>query len=272
VAVPLSPAGSSPALAPLPHRSSGPKSSADGDTMPFRPVRRPPMAVLTVMDDGKEEGELVRIRSDKIVIGRTEGNILIPHDPLMSGRHAEISRVAEKGRYRWFLTDLQSTNGTYVRVTSALLKHGQEMLIGTRRYRFHAAPQGAALLGPGGATGGQPVAGGAPQGTQGWQNVSPNDLIPALIEVVPQGEGPRYLLSRPENWIGRDLGLCSVALANDPMVSPRHARIHSDAKGRWFVENAGSVNGLWIRITRLPIDNAGQFQLGEQRFALRICQ
>jgi FHA domain len=45
------------------------------------------------------------------------------------------------GRFRWHLTDLQSTNGTFVRIGNALLRHQQELLIGSRRYRFDAAPR-----------------------------------------------------------------------------------------------------------------------------------
>ena len=35
-------------------------------------------------------GEMVRIRVPSFVIGRAEGNLVIPHDGGMSGRHAEI--------------------------------------------------------------------------------------------------------------------------------------------------------------------------------------
>src|SRR5580700_6162504 len=76
-----------------------------GDTVDFRPVRRPSMAVLTLLDDGRDEGELIRLRRDVTVIGRSEGEIVIPHETEMSGRHLAISRQSDKDRYRWFLTD-----------------------------------------------------------------------------------------------------------------------------------------------------------------------
>ena len=66
----------------------------------------------------------------------------------MSSRHAEVVRQFEKGQFRWHLADLQSTNGTYVRIPGKVpLKHGQEMLLGGGRFRFDAAPQGQATLG-----------------------------------------------------------------------------------------------------------------------------
>jgi pSer/pThr/pTyr-binding forkhead associated (FHA) protein len=229
---------------------------------PFRPVRRPPMALLTVLDDGRDEGEVLRVRGNSFVIGRAAGDLVIPHDTMMSGRHAEISRVNDKGRWRWLLTDLQSTNGTYVRVASGILKHEQEFLLGGRRYRFDAAPQGADAPKPGADPGAQK--------THGWQAVAPTDVLPSFVELTPQGPGQRYFLDRAEHWLGQDPHQCSVVLAGDPMVSPRHARLYRDAKQRWVLENAASVNGIWMRVNRIPIEGTGHFQLGEQRFVLKV--
>src|SRR5689334_22452316 len=39
---------------------------------PFRPTARPPVPLLTVFDDGKADGEVIRIREAKFTIGRTE--------------------------------------------------------------------------------------------------------------------------------------------------------------------------------------------------------
>jgi pSer/pThr/pTyr-binding forkhead associated (FHA) protein len=217
------------------------------------------MALLCVLDDGRDDGEWVRIRTDHFVIGRTEGNLLIPHDTMISSRHAEITRHADKGHHRWFLTDLQSTNGTYVRVSSVPLRHGQEVLIGTHRFRFEA---GAVDLGEGDAELGM--------ATRGWQQVNPVELLPALVELTPQGEGQRFTLDRQDHWIGRDARQCSVVLAHDALVSPRHARMHRDAQGRWVLDNASSLNGTWLRIPKLQLDVTCQFQLGEQRFLLKI--
>ena len=62
---------------------------------------------------------------------------------------------------------------------------------------------------------------------------------------------------------------CSVVL-NDPLVSPLHARIFRDSKGRWLVENSKSLNGVWLRVAHAPLDASCQFQLGEQRFLLKV--
>jgi pSer/pThr/pTyr-binding forkhead associated (FHA) protein len=232
------------------------------DTLPFRPTLRPSMALLTVLDDGDDSGELVRIRGESFVIGRVDGNLVIPHDGGMSGRHAEVLRRYEAGHYAWHLRDLQSTNGTFVRAAGGILKDRQELLIGGCRYRFDAA---APIPDPG------------PQGsttsTRKWQSLSSADLVqslhPTLVELTPEGEGRRFRLDQQENWAGRDPRKCPIVL-NDPMVSPRHARIYRDDKGRWHIQNARSLNGLWIRIVEIPLDRGGQFQCGEQRFLIKI--
>lgn len=232
----------------------------DVGTASFRPSSRPPLALLCILDDGAGEGEWVRLRKDKTVIGRVDGDIVIHHDAMMSGRHAEISRTADKGRYRWHLTDLQSTNGTFVRVADSMLKPGQEMLIGGRRYRFDSAAP----------TENRAVHNEAVTVTRDWQNVGPSEDHPSLVEVTPQGDGRRFLLDKPENWIGRDPQRCTVVITDDALVSQRHVRLYRDAKDNWHVENAKALNGTWLRVNRIQLESTGHFQLGEQRFVVRI--
>ncbi len=231
----------------------------------FRPVERPTMALLTVFDDGDDAGELIRIRASTFMIGRVEGDLVIPHDGGISGRHAELSRRIEGSQSRWYLRDLQSTNGTFVRAATVILLADQEVLIGRGRFRFDAAaalavPEPAAVPGPLNAT-------------RKLQGLSPGDLAalgrPSLVEMTPRGEGRRYVLGEPEVWIGRDPNQCTIVL-NDATVDPRHARVHRDAKGRWVLENARSTNGLWVRVQEILLDRGGQFQCGEQRFAIKI--
>ncbi|HEV3116214.1 MAG TPA: FHA domain-containing protein [Gemmataceae bacterium] len=241
------------------------KEAVVGDTTSFRAFRRPPMALLCVVDDGDDDGEWLRVRTDRFTIGRDQGDVKIPHDSLISGRHAELVREMEGGAYRWFLVDLQSTNGTYVRIGKSILKHNQELLIGSHRYRFDAAPQGVGASQEPGET-----AGNQPKSTSAWEGISISDLMPSLVEVSNAGDGKRFHLTGEDNRVGSSAPLCAVALIGDPLVSPQHARIYRDGKRRWIIENLKSLNGTWLRIDRIRIDTTCQFQLGEQRFLLRV--
>ena len=254
---------------PLPSPAAGsatrPQEPND-DTEPFRPTRRPSMALLVVLDDGADGGETFRIRSDSFRIGRVEGDLLLPHDPGVSSRHAEVCRRLEAGQSRWYLADIQSTNGTFVRASNGLLRDRQEILLGSLRFRFEDAPAGQ-------RTAAGPESGGHPQATQKWQSLTRETaaraLDPSLVELTAEGEGRRYPLRQAEDWVGRDPSQCSIVL-DDPMVSPRHARVFRDDRGRWHVQNLRSLNGLWMRITEVPIERGGQFQCGEQRFLIKI--
>ena len=235
----------------------------EAGTVRFQPVLRPPMGMLAIMDDGEESEEKVRIRKSPFVIGRSEGDVVIAHDNLISGRHVEISRRVENQQFKWYLKDLGSTNGTFVRASSVVLKHNLLLLLGSRRYRFDA-PHTAA-----GTTNDTDT---PEPGTRMWQQLPPENLnqsLPALVEQTADGDGQHFPLMSNEQWIGSDPRLSSLVL-DDPMVSDRHARIFRDAKDRWCIENAQSLNGLWAQIEEIHLGRGGQFQCGEQRFVFRL--
>ncbi|MDG3005124.1 FHA domain-containing protein [Paludisphaera mucosa] len=201
----------------------------------FRPLERPPTAVLTVCDDGRSEGEAIRIRGERFVIGRTEGDLRIAHDPRVSARHVEIVRKGVGGSASWAVVDVGSRNGLFVRVSHAPLADGAEFLVGRGRYRFDDPRPGS----------GRP---------------------PALREPI---DGGRVVLTGSECWIGSDPS-CLVARPDDPFCEPRHARLRRGPRGRWRVEHDHTLNGLWLRVARIAVDRTLHFQLGEQRFRLQV--
>jgi pSer/pThr/pTyr-binding forkhead associated (FHA) protein len=230
--------------------------------IPYRPTARPPTAILTVLDDGKTEGEVIRIRGSRFVIGRTEGDLVLPHDGMISGRHLEITRQKVGDSYRWVVTDLQTTNGLFVRVSRIALASGAEFLVGQGRYRFEmSAPSPPA----------ETAAPGAELGaTQPWGTDASALLGGAsLLEVMPSGPGARVALARAEYWIGSDPS-CGFRRTADPFVEPRHVRLSRDAKGGWQAQNNKSVNGLWLRVPQVTVENGCLFQIGEQRLRLKV--
>jgi pSer/pThr/pTyr-binding forkhead associated (FHA) protein len=230
---------------------------------PYRPTNRPPVPLLTVFDDGKQDGEVIRIREPKFSIGRSEGDLKFPLDGRMSGRHVEISHQIVGGLHRWVITDLQSTHGLFVRVSKTALADKAEFLVGNGRYRFEAAQsdrEATAAYGTGDPHSGK---------TQGLDDHGPAIRPPALTELLGREIGNRTLLAKPEYWIGADPS-CAICRSDDPFCEARHVRLHRSPRGTWHAEHAKTQNGLWLRMAHVNVESAVQFQIGEQRFKLLV--
>lgn len=246
---------------------SAPAAIGTDDAHPFRPRRRPPAIELCVLnDDSVDSGEIIWIRNERFVIGRGDGDLKIANDDGISTRHAELNRTWADGRYCWVLRDLGSLNGTYVRVQSTPIKHGDELLFGHRVFRFdtsggHQAGETSAL------------AQDALNKTRGLQNFTPESLqinLPELIEVRSDGQVLRFVLPSQDVCVGRDANRCQITLLDDPTVSLTHARLHCDATEVWHLEDSGSRNGVWLRIREVPLTDQTEFQLGQQRFLVSL--
>ena len=73
------------------------------------------------------------LAADEIVLGREEGDIVFRDDAFMSRRHAALTWDGKRAQ----LTDLGSSNGTFVRVTAATsLKHGDHVRMGDQLLRI----------------------------------------------------------------------------------------------------------------------------------------
>ncbi len=90
---------------------------------------------------GKQPGEaqlrlsqqVFSLRQPETVVGRRQGDLLFPDDPLLSARHARL-RQQDGGVY---LEDLKSTNGTFLKVRGrARLQEDDEVLCGTKLLRL----------------------------------------------------------------------------------------------------------------------------------------
>ncbi|MFM8435954.1 MAG: FHA domain-containing protein, partial [Planctomycetia bacterium] len=112
-----------------------PRTPSVPEALPYRPLLRRPLALLHVVDDGHEDGETIRLRADRLEIGRTEGDVTIPHDISMSTRHA-VLECGPGGT--WLLSDAGSAGGTYVRVMAARLHDGSCLQLGASKLRFDA--------------------------------------------------------------------------------------------------------------------------------------
>ena len=225
--------------------------------LPYRPANRQPLAGLTVLDDGsREEGETIRIRDSKFVIGREKGDLSIPFDGDMSGNHAELRCQKQKGRFRWFLIDRKSTNGSFVRAVRASLSRETELIIGGRRYLFQLPEPGKDVVDT------------AAVQTQAYRAPSRSmieQFVPQLIECGVSDENAKSFAIGGEVYVGGD-SRCQITIEDDPFINPRHARLYQDETERWMIEDQKSLNGVWIRVKKFAMDKQTEFQLGQQRF------
>ena len=98
------------------------------------------MAALIQFKDGLD-GVTLRLESRVSSIGRGPDNDIIINDELVSKRHAEIEArpCDEGGGFDYFITDLGSTNGSFVndkRVEKIQLHHDDVIRLGVNHFRF----------------------------------------------------------------------------------------------------------------------------------------
>lgn len=231
---------------------------AGEDTHEYRPTLRPPVPVLTVLDDGSRDyGEEFRIRTDSFSIGRTAGTLKLPNDPSVSGTHAEIRRVPWKGGYQWHLHDVGSVNGTFVRSARSVLHETTVMIIGSRRFRLRNPLKPAA----------RQV---STTDTNLLDNVSiPETVWPVLIEASGKPGAVQLPLRGESVTIGRVGGGAEIEL-DDPLVANRHATLKRQRDGSWLMEADFTRNGVWVSVTSIELRSNCFFRLGEQRFRFII--
>jgi pSer/pThr/pTyr-binding forkhead associated (FHA) protein len=249
--------------ADLTPRVSVPSVTSNSDEQIFRPSCRLPGLRITVYDDGETTGEVIRVREDRFMIGRTEGDLRFPNDDLISSRHVAINRQVVKGKHLWVLTDLQSRNGLFVRVAKAPLPSGAEFLIGSGRYRLEAASSHP-----------EPTHSfpdhDRPPATLAFGDVRV-DTHDTLSEVLRTGTGSRFTLDRDQYWIGRDRE-CDICRPNDPYLRGKHATLSRSPRATWIIEHNATMNGVWLKMPQvtLEVGKGCEFQVGEQRFRVKV--
>lgn len=93
-------------------------------------------------------------------------------------------------------------------------------------------------------------------------------VVPRLVVIKGEGgDGATYHLQGTTTVIGRNGG--DITFAEDPFLSPEHAKFTSQT-GRLFVQDAGSANGVFLRIKKpTPLGDGMCILVGEQLLRVR---
>lgn len=232
-------------------------SQPDPLERPVRPLLRPKVPVLTALDDGTfATGEDFRLRGDRFRIGRTEGDFTVPSDRTLSGKHAEIRRVENRGQFSWVLVDLDTANGTFVRANAATFFADTIVILGGRRYRL-SHPYDDLKLEGGAST------------TMLDKRAAPADLCPMLTETGTAATALKFPIQASEVTVGR-LGGGSGISIDDPHLAKHHAKITRSPEGVWRIRAGQTENGVWANIRSVALTSHCYFRCGEQCFRFVI--
>ena len=96
------------------------------------PPREPWGRLVQIIPSGGHR-DVRHLASDEIVLGREDGDIVFRDDAFMSRRHAAINWDGKRAT----LTDLGSSNGTFVRINGTTsIKHGDHVRMGDQLLRI----------------------------------------------------------------------------------------------------------------------------------------
>ena len=226
---------------------------APGKTMFFAGVQMPGRAKLVLVKGDANDGVAYQLNGTEHVLGRMEGAILFPEDPLISPRHANFLYREAK----LFVRDEGSVNGVFTRIKSpARIESGAVFLIGEQLLQVEAS---APDFGP------QPDA----EGTYFYaspKRASKMRLIQRLrggdVGIIYRARGDTITLGREGN---------DVNFPDDPYISGHHAEISIGPDGRFTLNDLGSKNGTFIRISDESLLNHGDYVfVGQQLLRVEI--
>jgi len=117
--------------------AANPAAGSAAQGAPYAGVEQEPLSVIgTACLFNCVEQQSFRLRHRKLTVGRGKENDITVADANASRVHARFSQDATG---KWKVTDLGSTNGTQLNgrpVSSAILRSGDEVTIGTTVFQF----------------------------------------------------------------------------------------------------------------------------------------
>lgn len=213
-------------------------------------------ARLVVVTQNGATGRHFELPAEQNDIGREEGSIRLGSDPYVSPRHARILR--RTGRF--FLQDLSSVNGVYLRIRAVeRLQHADLLLIGLEVLRFEVVSDAEQGLGP---------------ATERAARVFGSPTVPRYARLSQRtAEGVTrnvFYISRDETVIGRESG--DLVFTQDPFMSRRHTALTRDpTTGDFAVRDLDSSNGTYLAIRgEREVRDGDHIRIGQHLFRLEI--
>lgn len=214
---------------------------------------QPAIRLVTIQRDGAD-GEIHEFSVDKVELGRREGEIVFHSDPYLADRHARI----ERREGRWWLVDLGSRNGTFVRARAPTVLRPQEVvLLGKQVMAIDLLGSEASDAQPAEEHGvlvfGTPV-------RPAWARLRQLTMSGVARDV--------YYLCRPEVALGREDG--DILFPEDEFMSRCHLVLqHRD--GAVTLVDQGSSNGTYLRVRgEREIVGGDHIRLGDQLLRFEV--
>lgn len=198
----------------------------------------------------------VLLDSERVDLGRSEGEVVLASDCYLSGRHARFTLGPEGVTVR----DLDSLNGIYVGLRNrAELRDGDSFLLGLQLLRFElVAPDSRA---------GYPIRvsgctlfGSATSPRYARLSEMTNDGLPRNV----------FFISGDETILGREVG--DIVFTGDPFMSRRHAALNRNpATGNFTLTDLGSSNGTFLRVRgKVELKAGDHLRIGQQLFRFDV--
>ena len=211
--------------------------------------------LVVIAEDGTE-GKVFPLEGLQVDIGRLEGDILLAEDYYMSPRHARLVFQGDK----WFIRDLQSTNGVYRRIWEPhVLKDGDLLLLGLEVLQFETVSDAERGLGHASQHG--TLLFGSPSLARRAR------LCQRTVEGITRDV---HHIFRDETVIGREVG--DIVFTADPFLSRRHAVIRrASMAGTFTLTDLDSSNGTFVAIRGdVPLNNGDYLRVGQHLFRVDL--
>lgn len=246
-------AKSAPAPVPEPVSTRG----VSAKTMFFGTMQAPGKAKLILIKGDGMDGVSYVLSATEHEIGRTDGAIVFPEDPLLSPRHANF--YYDQGKL--YIRDEQSKNGVFLRIHKpATLGKSRNFLIGEQLLEVIASQNST-----------EPEI--EPDGTYFYGSPRKPGQFSITQKLVGGSKGLTMIAPKSAFTLGRQGN--DMNFPDDPFISGHHARVDlmkSATGGNDFVlTDLGSKNGTFIRIENATLLQHGDYVfLGQQLLRVEI--